>query len=148
MFAPLPFFGYPFRVKVGITNNLDGRKANVAKTSRIWVWRVPAIPSINAKPVEQWAHRILSPLHAPLSGGSGRTEWFWNCPIVSGLTCLYYFGFSSIWPYVAIALVPIDIALFVLCLSFIDFVWCMSKWVILIAVVCLIFVSWKGINGL
>lgn len=62
--------------KIGISNNLRRREAEIDESMRGDATPLFFIKMRNAGKVEKRLHEIHRAIHAPLKKGSGRTEWF------------------------------------------------------------------------
>jgi len=85
----------PYRVKIGIGNQLKRRVSQVDKTTKghqrvLIAFDMP----FGARYCETLLHRRYGAYNAPLKYGSGRTEWFkagvWllEAVVIAGLVCL------------------------------------------------------------
>jgi len=101
----------PYRVKIGIGNQLKRRVTQVDRTTKghqrvLIAFDMP----FGARATETLLHRRYSRQHAPLRVGSGRTEWFkpglWivEAVVIAGMIC------AGQW---ALAWMPIFITLLI-----------------------------------
>lgn len=127
------------RGKVGVSGNVESRRQQVEAALRekfgqhIRVKCLLALPILtNAYNFESAIHQALRGLRYPscktMQGTTGWTEWFWyvnaitsilaySCAKIAGLECAGAVGFCTL----ALAVVPLDFALFVLLLAMVEY---------------------------
>ena len=83
------FFAY----KIGISNNVKRRVAEISKSSKIRVSVVLSMPLLFAYKIEQVLHYIYRYNRVRSIRGNGGTEWFWFVlPVSPVLLILLFFG--------------------------------------------------------
>lgn len=78
---------YLFRYKIGIARNLENRKRGINNSLKGSTYEIFSVKVFFAQAIEQFLHRLYSPLNARMYG-SGKTEWFWLTLPVSPILLL------------------------------------------------------------
>lgn len=130
---------FPLRGKVGISGNVEQRRANIEQEVRYkhganvrvrCLLKMPIITS--AYTFEQSLHRAFDRLYFPcktMIGTNGGTEWWWSVNWVCAALA-YCYGLSQGWTgqccaafagFVLIFFVPLDLALCVVLIAAIEY---------------------------
>jgi len=127
-------FSLPWCCKIGIAKDVKARKAQIqrelcgAMNRDVKIRHMLFLPAMFSESSEAKLHSAFRRLNRRgMPNHAGYSEWFWSFNIVSGLL-LYFiggkFGLNVVPAHialVALAPVPLDFALFVLCFAFLEY---------------------------
>lgn len=114
-------FAFPWRFKIGISNDYQARRKGVemdlsrAMNMPVKVRVALAVPSLFRESQEARMHRWLATFSASMPQHAGYSEWFWGWMpnAIGALICAgvwaYNGGTVNPWAVVAAALIPVPI---------------------------------------